>query len=114
MKKLYIHVLWISFILLSSFSPGKLRIFHDDQVKIVQFYPNPATAYINFEFSHLPARQPHTLFIFSFIGKKMDEFSVDGTKITVSLDAYYRGLYVFQLRDRAGNIVESGKFQVVK
>jgi hypothetical protein len=29
-------------------------------------------------------------------------------------DAYYRGLYIFQLRDRSGRIIESGKFQVIR
>ena len=35
-------------------------------------------------------------------------------KITVPLTDFYRGVYIFQLRDAKGNIVESGKFQVVK
>ncbi len=44
----------------------------------------------------------------------MEDIKVTDQKITISLTDYYRGLYIFQLRDKQGNIIESGKFQVVK
>ncbi len=44
----------------------------------------------------------------------MAELKPTEQKITVALTDYYRGVYIFQLRDVQGNIVESGKFQVVK
>jgi gamma-glutamylcyclotransferase (GGCT)/AIG2-like uncharacterized protein YtfP len=45
----------------------------------------------------------------------MYETRVQDTKITVQLDEnYYRGIYVYQLRDIAGRLIESGKFQVIK
>jgi len=52
--------------------------------------------------------------IFSFIGKKAAEVSVTDQKVTVSLTDFYRGIYIYQLIDGQGNIVASGKFQVVK
>ncbi len=52
--------------------------------------------------------------IFNFIGKKVEDLKVTDQKITVSLTDFYRGVYIFQLRDKQGNIIESGKFQVVK
>ncbi len=85
----------------------------DDQIKMVQFYPNPASSTIYFEFPHNLDKK-YTLHIYNFIGKKVNELPVNASKISVPLDGYYRGLYVFQLRDRAGNIIESGKFQVLK
>ena len=85
----------------------------NDDVKTVKFYPNPASSFINFEFSE-NYNDSYTLIIFNFIGKKVEDFKVTDQKITVSLTDYYRGLYIFQLRDKQGNIVESGKFQVVK
>lgn len=84
-----------------------------DITKTVKYYPNPATSFINFEFEKGDVNS-YSLVIFNFIGKKIDEFKIADTKMTVSLIDYYRGIYIFQLRDKQGNIVESGKFQVVK
>ena len=82
--------------------------------KIIQIYPNPATTVINFTFQGKSTQQ-HILQIYSFIGKKMYETRVQDTKLTVQLDEnYYRGIYVYQLRDIAGRLIESGKFQVIK
>jgi gamma-glutamylcyclotransferase (GGCT)/AIG2-like uncharacterized protein YtfP len=82
--------------------------------KIIQIYPNPATTVINFTFQ-VKSTQQHILQIYSFIGKKMYETRVQDTKLTVQLDEnYYRGIYVYQLRDIAGRLIESGKFQVIK
>ena len=35
-----------------------------------------------------------------------------GARTTVNLSDYGRGVYIYQLRDKTGRIVESGKFQV--
>lgn len=82
--------------------------------KIIQIYPNPASTVINFTFQGNSGKL-HILQIYSFIGKKMMESRVQDTKLTVQLDEnYYRGIYVYQLRDLAGRLIESGKFQVIK
>jgi hypothetical protein len=52
--------------------------------------------------------------IFNFIGKKVEDLQVTSQKMSVSLTDFYRGVYIFQLRDKQGTIVESGKFQVAK
>jgi hypothetical protein len=85
----------------------------NDAVKTVKFYPNPAIGYINFEFEK-NYDNSYSLLIFNFIGKKVIELKVTEQKITLPLTDYYRGVYIFQLRDKQGNIVESGKFQVAK
>ncbi len=82
-------------------------------VQVVKCYPNPATSFVNFEFPK-NIDKTNTLLVFSFVGKKMTEMPVSANKITVALNDYYRGIYVFQLRDKGGNILESGKFSVVK
>ena len=82
-------------------------------IKIVKYYPNPATSYINFEFS-ADYNSSYTLTIYNFIGKKIEDVKGNAQKITISLTDYYRGLYIYQLRDKKGNIIESGKFQVTK
>jgi Secretion system C-terminal sorting domain len=97
----------------SSSAQVKSTFISDDGVKTVKFYPNPAASFINFEFKK-DYDKSYTLLIFNFIGKKMTELKPTEQKITVSLTDYYRGVYVFQVRDSQGNIVESGKFQVVK
>lgn len=82
-------------------------------VKYVKCYPNPATAYINFEFSSEIDRT-YSLVIMSFIGKQMEEKPVADSKITITLNSYLRGLYIYQLKDKSGRIVETGRFQVDK
>ncbi|MCC6288682.1 MAG: T9SS type A sorting domain-containing protein [Chitinophagaceae bacterium] len=80
-------------------------------VKIVKFYPNPATTNITFE---LPKGSSYTLQIFNFMGKKVYEIKSTTTSNFVNLNDFNRGVYIFQLRDASGKIVESGKFQVSK
>ncbi len=82
-------------------------------VQVVKCYPNPATSFVNFEFPK-NIDKSNTLLVFSFVGKKMTEMPVSNSKLTVALNDYYRGIYVFQLRDKGGNIIESGKFSVMK
>ena len=85
----------------------------NDELKTVKFYPNPATTFINFEFEKSNINS-NSLLIFNFIGKKVEELKIVDVKMTISLIEYYRGIYIFQIRDKQGNIVDSGKFQVVK
>lgn len=89
--------------------------FFDGKAKFVKLYPNPATSFVNFEFSNTTDKS-NSIEIFSFTGKKMYEQKLNGdNRITVTLsNDYYRGLYLYKLRDKSGNIIESGKFQVVK
>jgi hypothetical protein len=83
--------------------------------KLVQLFPNPASTVVYFTYQG-PTNQQHILQIYSFIGKKMTEARIYGnTRHTVQLDEnYYRGIYIYQLRDLDGRMIESGKFQVVK
>lgn len=84
------------------------------QVKIVKCYPNPATSVINFEFA-TAGNKTNTLQIYSFTGKKMTDQILTSQRVSVLLgDDFYRGIYIFQLRDKTGKILETGKFQVVK
>ncbi|MEZ2442148.1 hypothetical protein QFZ51_001590 [Chitinophaga sp. W3I9] len=82
--------------------------------KIVKLYPNPATTVITFEVQQHNNDRLYDLIVYNFLGKKIDQLKGISSKTTVSLDNYYNGLYIFQLRDQRGNLVESGKFNVVK
>lgn len=81
------------------------------QVKVVKFYPNPATTVINFELLQRTEKNL-TLQVYNFMGKKVFEAVDIDQKVIISLSEYFRGVYIYQLRDRSGKIVESGKFQV--
>lgn len=86
------------------------------QVKIVKCYPNPAVSFINFELSSSDiTSKNYSLQVYSFTGKKMYESNISNLKITLTFtNDFYRGIYVYQLRDKSGRILETGKFQVVK
>ncbi|MFM7709477.1 MAG: T9SS type A sorting domain-containing protein [Ferruginibacter sp.] len=81
--------------------------------KIVSFYPNPAVAFIRFNV--VSQKQTiYSLHIFNFVGKRMTEVQGLTSNATVNLQDYLRGIYIYQLRDQYGRVLESGKFQVVK
>ena len=117
MKKIYVLILLVVF----SFSANAqqksaVANFASENLtstKIVKFYPNPAITVINFEFNKLVQRN-YTLQIYNFIGKKVYELFSVSQKSSISLTEFNRGIYIFQLRDKTGQIVESGKFQVSK
>jgi hypothetical protein len=81
--------------------------------KILKFYPNPATTYINFEVVTGDAREM-TFQVYNFIGKKVFEQNTLPSKTTINLNEYLRGVYIYQLRDKTGKLIDSGKFQVSK
>lgn len=98
----------------SSFSTDPFNMDINDRgtgEKHVTCYPNPAISYINFKFDKSVPKNAR-LFVFSFTGRKMTELAINGTVQKITLEDYYRGLYVYQLRSASGAILESGKFQV--
>jgi len=85
----------------------------DPDVRIIKFYPNPATSIINFDFSN-GYDKTYSFQIFNFLGKKVYETPTVTQKTVVNLTDFFRGIYIYQLRDQNGKIIESGKFQVSK
>ena len=114
MKIFYI----LSFVLLSSLtalsqSGSNPATGNLPNSRIIKFYPNPATSIINFDFE--TAYDKNCNFqIYSFVGKKVFELNNLSPKTIVNLNDFYRGIYIFQLRDRNGKVIDSGKFQVSK
>ena len=119
MKRYYTILLLTCFVVFGSFTidfnaVNNYRGAAEAPSKIQRFYPNPATQFIQFDFDKTVDRS-YTLEIYNFIGRKMAFSVVNAPKITIYFDDnYFRGLYIFQLRDRNGRIVESGKFQVIR
>ncbi len=49
------------------------------------------------------------------MGKKVYDIKKAPSRITINLEDFYRGIYIFQVRDKNGTIIQSGKFnQVMK
>jgi hypothetical protein len=111
-KTVYILILLIG-INFTSFAQTKSPAQGEPIAKLIKPYPIPATTAINFEFLY-GYNKTFSLQIYNFMGKKVNEFSKIPPIMTVPLDDFYRGLYVYQLRDKDGKIIDSGKFQVVK
>jgi hypothetical protein len=111
-KIVYILILLIG-INFTSFAQTKSPAQGEPIAKLIKPYPIPATTAINFEFQY-GYDKTFSLQIYNFMGKKVNEFSKMPPMMTVPLDDFYRGIYVYQLRDKDGKIIDSGKFQVVK
>lgn len=113
MKKIiYILILLIG-INFTSFAQTRNLAQGEPIAKLLKPYPIPATTAINFEFLY-GYDKSFTLQIYNFMGKNVNEITKMSPRITMPLDDFYRGIYVYQLRDKEGKIIDSGKFQVVK
>ena len=80
-------------------------------VRITKFYPNPAISQITFDFEQ-GNDKTCSFQIFNFVGKKVFELQSVTQKTIVNVADFYRGVYIFQLKDKAGKMIDSGKFQV--
>lgn len=111
-KIIYILILLIG-INFTSFAQTRNLSQGEPIAKLIRPYPIPATTAINFEFLYGHDIK-FTLQIYNFMGKNVYEVNKMPNRITIPLDDFYRGIYVYQLRDKEGKIIDSGKFQVVK
>lgn len=102
-------LLLISFVTLSLIGSAQSR--SAIQNPVIRFYPNPATSFVTFDFQS-GYDNGYSIQVYSFLGKKVYETKNMGQRTTVNLADYNRGVYIYQLRDRTGKMVESGKFQV--
>lgn len=80
---------------------------------MVRFYPNPATSEINFDFEK-GYDNTYSFLVFNFLGKKVHEIRKVSQRNKLNLGDFFRGIYIFQLKDKNGRVLESGKFQVIK
>ena len=94
-------------------SQARLPAFPEAGQLTVRFYPNPATSVITFDLQKSYPKD-FSIQVFNFLGRKVAEFSAADPKTPLQLTDYFRGIYIFQLKDNNGKILESGKFQVNK
>ncbi len=114
LKRIFYIFIFIFLIVLSSSAQSKIPLINlDGSTKFIRFYPNPAVSIINFEFQK-GFDNSLSLQVFNFIGKKVFDLKTVTSKINIPLTDFYRGVYIYQLRDKSGKIIDSGKFQVVK
>lgn len=81
--------------------------------RYIRFYPNPATTFINIEVQRTMSRT-YSFQVFNFLGKKVADLPDLGGRTRIDLTNFSRGIYIYQLKDASGKVVESGKFQVEK
>lgn len=81
--------------------------------KILKVYPVPATTQVTFEIQG-NNEGVYEIIVYNFLGKKMDELKSVSNRETLNLNNYYSGIYIYQLRNKKGNLIESGKFNIVK
>lgn len=80
---------------------------------IIRLYPNPATTYVQFEFTGNV--RAAGLYIYNAVmGKKMMGLNNVTGSLRIGLNDFPRGLYVYHLLNANGQILEVGKFQVSK
>ena len=107
---IFIFLIGLNF---TSFSQAKTATNGDQPAKLIKFYPNPASAVINFEFQRGYDRT-HVLQIYNFMGKKVMEITNLNPRTTINLTGFYRGLYNYHLVDKTNRTLENGRFIVVK
>lgn len=82
-------------------------------VRMIRFYPNPATTFINIE-PQKPMSRGFSFQVYNFLGKKVADLQEVTSRTRIDLTNFSRGIYIYQLKDASGKVVESGKFQVEK
>jgi hypothetical protein len=98
-------------LLITNQTPAQSKVSPITATPIVRFYPNPATSFVTFDFQR-SYEKGFAIQVFSFLGKKMFDGNNISQKTTINLSDYNRGIYIYQLYDHSGKLVESGKFQV--
>ncbi len=100
----------------SKYTHGNFTSHEKEQQKekILKVYPVPATTQIHFQIQHSNNAGTYEIIVYNFLGKTVDKITGFQNQKTLSLKDYYSGIYIYQLRDKKGHLIESGKFNVVK
>lgn len=110
----FLYILIFVFGLISlSYGQNKISADQNTPSRLIKFYPNPASSFISFDFQKGYISN-YSLLIFNFMGKKIYELKNIPSRTDINLEEFYRGIYIYQLREKNGSIIESGKFQVIK
>lgn len=74
-------------------------------------YPNPCTTSAKFLTS---AKNASTVSIFDISGRMIDRVSMKNGIATYNTSAFSNGMYLYEINDLSGNVIDRGKFSVQK
>ncbi len=101
-----------SFIIFTTIAAqGQTRPVTEQPTVQLRFFPNPATSVVTFDFLK-GYEKGYALQVYNFLGRRVHESKNIPQRTSITLTDYSRGIYIYQLVDRNGKVVESGKFQV--
>ena len=110
----FLLIVSIFFVTVSTSAQSRPGTIAGGQPPVVRFYPNPASSIINFDIQK-DYEPGYSIQIFNAIlGRKMYEQTNIPERMSVNLNDYSRGIYIYQIRDKSGRMIDSGKFQVAK
>jgi hypothetical protein len=90
---------------------GRPTVPQGSGFRIMKFFPNPASTYIHFEFQK-DFDKTYILQIYNFLGKKVADLNQVTPRNQIDVSGFNRGIYIYQLKDLTGKVIDSGKFQV--
>lgn len=82
----------------------------------IQAFPNPAVERVRFDCTNLPSEE-YTLKIFNIIGKVVwkQNYMINGNRsVTLELEDFRKGTYLYSLVDSKGNIIGTKRLVVLK
>lgn len=106
-----IYTLFIIFCLSANFGYSQSLSGSKHQDKVINCFPNPATSQITFTLSLYP-QENYSLVIYNLLGKLVFEEKKMSPRQTIQLGDFHRGMYIYQLKDKNGKLITTGKFQV--
>ena len=80
-------------------------------VTSVLAYPNPSSTQITFKMS---SGENQYIIITDITGRTLSTLPVYNKQIQVNVSAYSSGIYLYNILDKSGNVLNRGKFSVVK
>ncbi len=114
MRSFYLVLSLMLLISVEARSQSAPAFSQEPEVKHIKFYPNPAISVINFDFQKGSANETYSFQVFNFLGKKVYESTNVNAHTSINLTDFSRGIYIFQLKDQTGRVIETGRFQVNK
>ncbi len=109
--KFFYLLTFISLLAFPAKSQTSRNLPQDAPARVIRFYPNPAVSQITFDLEQVPEKN-YSFQVYNFVGKKVLDIPAVSQKTIVNVTDFYRGVYIFQLRDKNGKLIDSGKFQV--
>jgi hypothetical protein len=113
LKQIFYILVFIIGLNFTSAAQNKVNTPIDGSPRSIKLYPIPATTVINFDFISGYDRSL-SFEIYNFTGKKVYTLKNPPQKIILQLNAFSRGFYYYQLRDKNGRLIETVRFLVLK